>query len=83
MPGGPLQLVAEDLADAAGRRDHRLHAVRAASASFSRLMRLLAHEVVVAAVLELQADEAQRIDGVGADVFQARRAGDARSRSGS
>ena len=39
-------------------------------------MRLLAHEIVVAAVLELQADEAERIDRVGADEFQPRRAGD-------
>ena len=33
--------------------------------------RLLAHEVVVAAVFELQADEAERVDGVGADDISA------------
>ena len=75
MPGGPTQLVAEDLADAAGGRDHRQHAGRQ-----HRILQpvdgLLAHEMIVAAVFELQADEAQRVDGVGADELQAGRAGD-------
>jgi hypothetical protein len=65
----PRQLVAEDLADAAGGRDHRLHAGRQ-----HRILQpvegLLAHEMIVAAVFELQADEAERVDGVGADELQ-------------
>ena len=69
------QLVAEDFADAAGRRDHRLHAGRQLRV-LQPVERLLAHEMIVAAVFELQADEAERVDGVGADEFQARRAGD-------
>ena len=37
---------------------------------------LLTHEIVVAAIFELQADEAEREHGVRADVRQTRRAGD-------
>ena len=69
------ELVAEDFADRAGRRDDRLHAGRKLDV-LQPVERLLAHEVVVAAVFELQADEAQRKHRVGADVFQPRRAGD-------
>ena len=46
------------------------------SASFKPVERLLPHEVVVAAVFELQTDEAQREHRVGADEFQPRRARD-------
>ena len=71
----PHQLVAKDLADAAGGRDHRQHAGRQ-----HRILQpvegLLAHEMIVAAVFELQADETEAIDGVGANELQARRAGD-------
>ena len=69
------ELVAEDFADRAGRRDDRLHAGRKLDV-LQPVERLLAHEVVVAAVFELQPDEAQRKHRVGADEFQPRRAGD-------
>ena len=71
----PDQLVAEDFADRAGRRDHRLHAGRKLDV-LQPVERLLPHEIVVAAVFELQPDEAQRKHRIGADEFQPRRAGD-------
>ena len=68
------QLVAHDFADAAGRRDDRLHALGQGGAG-QPIDRLLAHEIVVAAVLELQANEGQPVDRVGPDEAQPRRAG--------
>src|SRR5262249_53345322 len=71
----PFELVAEDLADGAGWRDHRLHALRQVSLP-QAIYCLLAHKVVVAAVFELQPNEAERVDGVGADVSEPGRTGD-------
>ena len=73
--GRPDELVAEDFADGAGRRDDRLHAGRQIHV-LQPVQRLLAHEIVVAAVVELQPDEAQREHRVGADEFQPGRTGD-------
>ena len=73
--GRPDQLVAEDLADAAGGRDHRQHACRQYRV-LQPVEGLLAHEMIVAAVFELQADEAEPVDGVGADELQSRGRGD-------
>src|SRR5215831_19114440 len=71
----PFELVAEDLADGACWRDHRLHALRQVSLP-QAIYCLLAHEVVVAAVFELQPNETERVDGVGADVSKPGRTGD-------
>src|SRR5262249_37919708 len=73
--GWPFELVAEDLADGAGWRDHRLHALRQVSLP-QAIYCLLAYEVVVAAVFELQPNETERVDRVGADVSEPRRTGD-------
>ena len=62
---GALELIAHDLADAAGRRDHGLHPGGERHV-LQAVERLLAHEVIVAPIFELQADEAKRIHGVGA-----------------
>ena len=69
------ELIAEDFADRAGRRDHRLDARRQFDV-LQPVERLLPDEMVVAAVFELQADEAQREHRVRADVFQPGRARD-------
>ena len=69
------ELIAEDLADAARRRDHRLHARRQLHV-LQPVDRLLADEMIVAAVFELQPDEAEREHRVGAREFQTRRARD-------
>jgi len=50
--GRSLELVADDLADGSGRRDHRLHALRQVGLA-QAIYCLLAYEVVVAAVFEL------------------------------
>jgi hypothetical protein len=73
--GRSLELVAEDLADRTGWRDHRLHTLRQVGLA-QAIYCLLAYEVVVAAVFELQPNEAERIDGVGADVSKSGRTGD-------
>ena len=69
------QLVAKDLADAAGGRDHRQHAGRQ-HRILEPVEGLLTHKMIVATVFELQADEAEPVDGVGADELQAWRRGD-------
>jgi len=61
--------------DTAGRRDHRLHPGRK-NGVLEPVDGLLPDKVVVAAVFELDPDEAQRINRVGADEPQPRRAGD-------
>ena len=71
----PLELIPEDFTDAAGRRDHGLHAGRKHGV-LEPVDHLLPYEIVVAAILELNPDEAQRVHGVGADEPQSRRAGD-------
>src|SRR5262249_40132433 len=68
------ELIAEDLADPAGRRDHRLNAIRQLRVA-KPVDHLLPDEIVVAAIFELQAYEPQRENGVGADVLETRRAG--------
>src|SRR6266511_3829616 len=73
--GRPFELVTEDLADGPGWRDHRLHALRQVGLA-QAIYCLLAYEVVVAAVFELQPNETERIDRVGADVSECRRTGD-------
>src|SRR4029450_7270933 len=73
--GRPFELVAEDLADGPGWRDHRLHALRQVGLP-QAIYCLLAYEVVVAPVFELQPNETERVDRVGADVSEPRRAGD-------
>jgi hypothetical protein len=59
--GRPFELVAEDLADGARWRDHRLHALRQVGLP-QAIYCLLANEVVVAAVFKLQPNETERID---------------------
>src|SRR5262249_17547548 len=71
----PFELVAEDLADRAGWRDHRLHALRQVGLP-QAIYRLLAYEVIVAAVFELQPNETERVDRVGADVSKPGGTGD-------
>ena len=72
--GRPAQFVAEDFADGPCRRDHGLHAGRQFDVR-EPVDDLLAHEVVIPAILELNADEAQAVDRVRADEPQAGRAG--------
>ena len=69
------ELIAVDFADGAGRRDHRLH-LRRQRRLGETVERLLANEMVVAAIFELQADKAEREHRVGADELQPGRAGD-------
>src|SRR4029450_10633917 len=73
--GRPFELVAEDLADGARWRDDWLHALRQIGLS-QAIYCLLAYEVVVAAVFELQPNETERVDRVGTDVSEPRRTGD-------
>ena len=70
-----LELVAQDFADAAGRRNDRRDDGRQRGV-LQPVGDLLAHEIVVAAIFELQADKAEREHRVRADVGQAGRAGD-------
>ncbi len=73
--GRTLELIAQDFADAAGRRNHRRDGRRQRRV-LQPVDDLLAHEIVVAAIFELQADEAEREHRVGADIGEAGRAGD-------
>src|SRR5262249_22464805 len=73
--GRPFELVAEALADGAGRGDHWLHALRQVGLP-QAIYCLLAYEVVVAAVFELKPNETERVDRVGTDVSEPRRTGD-------
>src|SRR5262249_37170702 len=66
--GRPFELVAEDLADGARWRDYWLHPLRQVGIPQS-IYRLLAYEVVVAAIFELQVDETERGDRVATDVY--------------
>ena len=68
-------MVTQDFADAAGRRNHRRDGCWQRRI-FQPVGDLLADEVVVAAVFELQADKAEREHRVRADVGQPGRAGD-------
>ena len=73
--GRAFELIAQDFADAAGWRDHRRNG-RRKRGILQPVRDLLAHEIVIAAIFELQADKTEREDCVGADVGQARRTGD-------
>src|ERR1700709_85579 len=57
------QLVAKDFADAAGGRNHRQHAGRQ-HRILEPVEGLLTHKMIVAAVFELQTDEAESVYGV-------------------
>src|SRR5262249_729766 len=68
--GRTLELIALDFADAAGWRNHRRHGGRERSV-LQPVDDLLAHEIVVAAIFELQADETEREHCVRADIGEA------------
>jgi hypothetical protein len=73
--GRTLELIAQDFADAAGRRNHRRDDRRQRGV-LQPVGDLLAHEIIVTAIFELQADKAEREHRVRADVGEAGRAGD-------
>ena len=71
--GRTFKLVAQNLADAAGRRyDWRY--CRRQRRIFQTVSDLLAHEIVVAPIFELQPDETESEDGVRTDVCETWRA---------
>ena len=70
-----LELVAQDFADAAGRRNDRRND-GGQRGILQPVGDLLTHKVIVAAIFELQADKAEREHRVRADVSETRRARD-------
>src|SRR5262249_8716469 len=73
--GWTFELIAQDFADSAGRRNHRRYRCRQRRI-FQPIGDLLAYKIVIAAIFELQSNEPEREHGVRADVSKARRTRD-------